>query len=136
MHIFYIYISFSWFHLICLPLVSVSCGFITAFFCRNLLVSLLCWMKLGTVLVLQYEFVYIHLCNFSLRPELLLIAVCFQSRLMKHSQPSCFSISDLTLGWERKSFRKQILLFLIMLERWVHVTGLSPDSDTSDISNV
>lgn len=134
MHVTDVYIVFSWFQFICMPLASVSCRLIIAFFCRNPLASLLCWMKLGTVWVLKYEywcvFIYIY-CKFSLHPEFLLIAVCFQNRRMKHSQPSCFSISALTLGWERKNFHKLILPFLIMLERWVCVPVFSPESYTS-----
>ncbi|KAK4268203.1 hypothetical protein QN277_024889 [Acacia crassicarpa] len=56
---------------------------------RDPLVSLHCWMKLA----------------------------CFQNQPIKHSQPSCFSISGPTQGWQKKSSQKLILPSLIMLER-------------------
>jgi len=67
---------------------------------------------------------YIALANY-IQSWICLLSACFQNQRTKHSQPSCFSTSCPTLGLERRSFQKQILLFLIMLERLFSVAVLS-----------
>jgi len=69
-------------------------------------------------------FIHCSLANY-IQSQICLLSACFQNQRTKHSQPSCFSTSCPTLGLGRRSFQKQILLFLIMLERLFSVAVLS-----------